>query len=150
MKIGLNEIFLSLMVVALLSHAYFAYTMISQNKVPSDLPWVPIQVGKTKVYTNQTQDAGMYIERQRRTAIIQNPTGKTSYKGSTNGSLEWNFLTSICVCPPRGPVCPPAPNVVWSDGDANDEICDIVDAGGAFGGYDVVDFGGADVNDCAI
>jgi len=147
---GINEILLSLLAIALLTHTYFAYTMVSQNKIPSELPWVPIQVGKTKVYTNQTRDAGMYIERQRRTAIIQNASGKVGYKGSTNGSLEWNFLTGICVCPPRGPVCPPAPNVIWSDGDADDEICDIVDAGGAFGGYDVIDFGGADTNDCAI
>ena len=147
---GINQILLIAMAVALLSHVAYAYTFFSQQSIPTELPWVPIQVGKTKVYTNQTRDAGMYIERQRRIAIIQNQSGNVGYKGSTNGSLEWNFLTGICVCPPRGPVCPPAPNVIWSDGDANDEICDIVDAGGAFGGYDVVDFGGADANVCDI
>lgn len=145
---GINQIILLIMAVALVAHATHAY--LNKEVVPTELPWVPIQVGKTKTYTSQTRDAGMYIERQRRTAIIQNPTGKTSYKDSTNGSLEWNFLTSICVCPPRGPVCPPAPNVIWSDGDADDEICDIVDAGGAFGGYEVIDFGGADANVCDV
>lgn len=148
---GINQILLAVMIVALLSHVAYAYTFFSQESIPTELPWVPIQVGKTKVYTNQTRDAGMYIEQQRRTAIIKNPSGKVGYKDSTNGSLEWNFLTAICVCPPRGgPICPPAPDVIWSDGDADDEICDIVDAGGAFGTYDTVDFGGADVNDCAI
>ena len=118
---------------------------------PSALPWVPIDVRKTKVYVSQTRDAGMYIERQRRTAIIGNPTLTPGYKGSMNGSLEWNFLTGICVCPPRGaPICgPPAP-VIWSNGDADDTICDNVDAGGAFGGYEVVDFGGADANVCDV
>ena len=116
---------------------------------PSALPWVPIQVGKQRSFVNQTRDAGLYIERVRRTAIIGNPSGKVGYKGSDNGSLEWNFLTSICVCPPKA-VCPPAPNVIWSDGVADQEICDGVDAGGAFGMYDVVDFGGAAGNECDI
>lgn len=115
---------------------------------PSQLPWVPIDANKPRSFVNKTSDAGLHIERVRRTAIIGNPSGNVSYKGSTNGSLEWNFLTSICVCPPKQ-VCPPEPTpVVWSNGDANDEICDIVDAGGAFGGYDVVDGGGAFGNVC--
>jgi hypothetical protein len=94
----------------------------------------------------------MYIEAVRRKAIISNPDAVYGYKGSTNGSLEWNFLTGVCVCPPRGKaVCPPAPDVIWSNGDADDDICDNVDAGGAFGGYDTVDFGGAaDGNVCDV
>jgi len=60
-------------------------------------------------------------------------------------------LTSVCVCPPRKGVCPAEPSpVVWSNGDADDEICDNVDAGGAFGGYDAIDFGGAVGNDCDV
>lgn len=119
---------------------------------PSQLPWVPLDVNKPRSFVNKTSDAGLHIERVRRTAIIGNPSGSVSYKGSTNGSLEWNFLTSICVCPPRkGDICPPEPTpVIWSDGDADDEICDNVDAGGAFGGYDVIDFGGAVGNDCDV
>lgn len=118
---------------------------------PSQLPWVPIDVNKPRSFVNKTNDAGLHIERVRRIAIIGNPSRSVSYKGSTNGSLECNFLTSICVCPAqKGEVCPPAPNVVWSDGDADDEICDNVDAGGAFGMYDVIDFGGAGGNDCDV
>lgn len=117
---------------------------------PSQLPWVPIDANKPRSFVNKTSDAGLHIERVRRTAIIGNPSGSVSYKGSTNGSLEWNFLTSVCVCPPRKPICPPAAPVVWSNGDADDEICDNVDAGGAFGGYDVIDFGGAVGNDCDV
>jgi hypothetical protein len=90
----------------------------------------------------------MFIERTRRAAILSNPSTFFSYKASTNGYLE-HGLTGILVGLPK-PVCPVAPNVVWSDGDADDNICDNVDAGGAFGGYDVIDFGGAAGNDCDV
>ena len=121
------------------------------DDIPSQLPWVPIDVNKPRSFVSTTRDAGMYTERARRVAIIGNPTPVYSYKGSTNGSLEWNFLTSVCVCPDRKEVCPPDPEgVIWSNGDADDEICDNVDAGGAFGGYEAVDFGGATGNDCDI
>lgn len=127
-------------------YSWKAYT--TPESTPNFLPWVPIQVGKQRSFVNQTRDAGMFIERTRRTAIISNQSFIPSYKGSTNGYLEYG-LSGICVCPPK-PVCPVAPNVVWSDGDADDEICDNIDAGGAFGGYDVVDFGGAAGNDCDV
>ncbi len=127
-------------------YSWKAYT--TPESTPNFLPWVPVQVGKQRSFVNQTRDAGMFIERTRRTAIISNQSFIPSYKGSTNGYLEYG-LSGICVCPPK-PVCPVAPNVVWSDGDADDEICDNIDAGGAFGGYDVVDFGGAAGNDCDV
>lgn len=117
------------------------------DPAPSELPWVPIDANKPRSFVNRTRDAGMYIERQRRSAIISGPS-LFSYKGSTNGSLEY-YLTGILEGIPK-PVCPVAPNVVWSDGGAGDEICDIVDAGGAFGMYETVDFGGAGGNDCAV
>jgi hypothetical protein len=141
---GINQIVLGLLAVVVLLHVAHAYsTNVIAN--PSNLPWVPIQVGKTRSFHSQTRDAGMYIEAVRRKAIIGNPTLTPSYRGSTNGSLEWNFLTGICVCPPRGgPICPPAPDVIWNAENADDEICDVVDAGGAFGGYEVIDFGGAE------
>lgn len=145
---------INVLVVALLTTIIGLYSwraFLHQNEPPpSQLPWVPIDANKPRSFVNKTNDAGLYIERVRRTAIIGNPSGAVSYKGSTNGSLEWNFLTSVCVCPTRkGEVCPPEPTpVIWSNGDANDEICDIVDAGGAFGGYDVVDGGGAFGNVC--
>jgi hypothetical protein len=118
-----------------------------EDPPPSSLPWVPIDVRKTKVYVSQTKDAGMFVERQRRLAILQNKPLVPSFQGSTNGYLEYG-LTGICVCPPKD-VCPPDPEpVIWSNGDADDDICDNVDAGGAFGLYEGIDFGGAAGNVC--
>lgn len=148
---------INVLVIALLTTVIGLYSwraFLHQNEPPpSQLPWVPIDANKHRSFVNKTSDAGLYIERVRRSAIIGNPSGKVGYKDSTNGSLEWNFLTSVCVCPARQPItveiCPPElSSVVWSNGDANDEICDVVDAGGAFGGYDVVDAGGAFGNVC--
>lgn len=127
-------------------YSWKAYT--TPESIPNFLPWVPIQVGKQRSFVNQTRDAGMFIERTRRTAIISNQSFVPSYKGSTNGYLE-HSLTGILVGLPK-PVCPVAPNVIFSSGDADDEICDNIDAGGAFGGYDAVDFGGAAGNDCDV
>jgi hypothetical protein len=145
---SLNLIALGLMVVFVGYHAVQAYLSPKDPDKPI-LPWVPIDVRRTKHYVSQTRDAGMYIERQRRVAIIGNKPLYPSYKGSTNGSLEY-YLTGICVCPIAPvPVCPPDPEkVIWSDGDADDAICDSVDAGGAFGMYDAIDFGGAAGNVC--
>ncbi len=146
---GINEAVLSMLGVMILWMSVRAFLRVEEGKEPDMLPWVPIDVRKSKVYVSKTKDAGMYIERQRRTAIISNPDLKPSYKASTNGSLEY-FLTSICVCPPKQ-VCPPNPDpVIWSNGDADDEICDTIDAGGAFGGYEVVDFGGAGATICDV
>ena len=143
---NINLLVLGVMFTILGLYSWKAYT--TPESTPNFLPWVPIQVGKQRSFVNQTRDAGMFIERTRRTAIISNQSFIPSYKGSTNGYLEYG-LSGICVCPPK-PVCPVAPNVVWSDGDADDEICDNIDAGGAFGGYDAVDFGGAAGNDCDV
>lgn len=144
---NINVIVLGLLFTVIGLYSWRAY-LHQDDAPPSFLPWVPIQVGKERSFVNQTRDAGMFIERTRRTAIISNQSFVPSYKGSTNGYLEYG-LSGICVCPPK-PICPVAPNVVWSDGDADDEICDIVDAGGAFGMYDAVDFGGAAGNDCDV
>jgi hypothetical protein len=142
----INLLVIGLMVLVIGYQAYNAYLSMDEPPKPN-LPWVPIDVRKTKHYVSQTRDAGMYIERQRRVAIIGNRPLFPSYKGSTNGSLEY-YLTGVCVCPPKD-VCPPDPApVVWSAGDADDQICDNVDAGGAFGMYDIVDFGGAAGNVC--
>ena len=147
---NINVLALGLLALVLGSYAWKAAAAWSAGPdmpEPNFLPFVPIDVRKTKVYVSQTRDAGMYIERQRRTAIIGNPSRLVSYLGSDNGSLEFG-LTGICVCPPKQ-VCPPDPEpVIWSNGDADDTICDNVDAGGAFGGYDTIDFGGAAGNVC--
>ena len=142
---NINAAVLWVMVAIVGLYSWRAY-LHQDEPPPSLLPWVPIDVRKTKVYVSQTKDAGMYTEFQRRTAIIGNPSRGVSYKDSTNGSLEFG-LTGICVCPPRQ-VCGPPEPVIWSNGDADDTICDGVDAGGAFGGYDTIDFGGAAGNVC--
>ena len=145
---NINIIVLGLLFTVLGFYSWRAY--LHQNDAPpSFLPWVPIRVGKERSFVNQTKDAGMFIERTRRTAIISNPSSFFSYKASTNGYLE-HGLSGICVCPQPKPICPVEPNVIWSDGDADDEICDIIDSGGAFGMYDAVDFGGAAGNDCDV
>lgn len=106
---------------------------------------VPIETGKTKKYVSMTRDAGMYTERARRTAIISNPSSIFGYKDSTNGSLEWNFLTSICVCPPRKVPCP-APEYIADGGNATSDVCDIIDGSGT----DVLDFGDSTTNVCNV
>lgn len=146
---NINIVFGGLLVVALgmlITNAFFNM----DKPPPSELPWVPIDVRKSRSFHSQTRDAGLYIEAQRRRAIISNPDLKVGYKGSTNGSLEWNFLTGICVCPPRI-VCPADNPAIWDANGATDgDICDILDAGGADGAYDVIDLGGADANVCDV
>jgi hypothetical protein len=112
---------------------------VKADPIPSELPWVPIQVGKARSFVNQVRDAGMFTEMTRRQAVIGNPDGRY-------GSLDF-LLTGICVCPPKD-VCPPAPDVVWYGENADDDVCDIVDAGGAAGMYDIVNFGTAEPNAC--
>lgn len=128
---------------------YVVWRAVSTPKdapAPNFLPFVPIDVRKTKVYVSKTKDAGMFVERQRRLAILTNSPFVPSFKGFTNGVVE-RSLTGIGFNP--RPVCPPEPSpVVWSNGDADDEICDNVDAGGAFGLYETIDFGGAAGNVC--
>lgn len=115
---------------------------------PSQLPWVPIDVRRNKVYVSKTRDAGMFIERTRRTAVIGNRNGIFGYKGSDNGYLD-AFLTAICICP-GGPICPPPPDVIWDGGNASSDICDIIDGGNAESEYDIVDFGNAGTNVCDV
>ena len=149
---NINLTALLVLVAALLTHSAYAYFSLQVTPNPTDLPWVPIDVSKSRSFVNQTKDAGMFTERSRRVAIIGSvqcsPSRSFWQKGFTNGVVE-SSLTGICFVQ-KGDVCPPAPNVIWSDGDADDEICDGVDAGGAFGGYEAVDFGGAGRNDCDV
>lgn len=145
---GINLAVLSMLGAVILWYTVRAFLRLEEGKTAPELPWVPIDVRKSKVYVSKTRDAGMFIERQRRLAILTNSPFKPSYKGFTNGVME-RALTGIGFNPFPAVVCPPDPEpVIWSNGDADDEICDNVDAGGAFGGYDVVDFGGAGANVC--
>jgi hypothetical protein len=140
---GINAIVLGLMAIAILLYSIQSYQ--TAEKVPTDLPWVPIQAGKTRSFHSQTRDASMYTERMRRTAIISNPDLIVGNKSSTNGSLEWNFLTGICVCPPRGkkPICPTIYESV--DGQYVDaDSCNVLDGMGT----EIADFGDAFTDTC--
>lgn len=141
----INILVLGLMALLLGSYAWKAWTTPKDAPPPNLLPFVPIDVRKTKVYVSPSKDASMYTERARRTAIIRNPTGVYSYKGSTNGSLEWNFLTSVCVCPDRKSqdICP-APEFVADGGNATSDVCDVIDGSGT----EVLDFGDSAANVC--
>lgn len=144
---NINVLALGLLALVLGSYAWKAWSAGPDTPLPTFLPFVPIDVRKTKIYVSKTKDAGMHVEYQRRIAILQNKPLVPSFKGSTNGYLEYS-LTAIGFRPPEA-VCPPDPEpVIWSNGDADDAICDNVDAGGAFGGYDTIDFGGAAGNVC--
>ena len=139
---NINVLVLGLLALLLGSYAWKAYSVPPDAPTPNFLPFLPIDDRKTKVYVSPTKDASMYTERARRTAIISNPRGVYSYKDSTNGSLEWNFLTSVCVCPSRI-VCPP-PEFIADAGNATSEVCDIIDGSGT----DVLDFGDSGANVC--
>ena len=143
----INVFAIMLMTTILGLYSWRAYLHQNDYISPINLPWVPINVNKSRSFVNQTRDAGMYVERQRRSAVISGPS-LFSYKDSTNGSLDY-YLTGILIGDPK-PICPVAPNVIWSVGGAADDVCDNVDAGGAFGMYDVIDFGGAVGNDCDV
>ncbi len=141
---NINVLVMGILALILSGYAWKAYTTPVDAPAPNFLPFVPIDVRKTKIYVSPTKDASMYTERARRTAIISNPQGVYSYKGSTNGSLEWNFLTSVCVCPPRNPqVCPP-PEYIADAGNATSDVCDILDGSGT----EVLDFGDSGANVC--
>jgi len=143
---NINYIVLGLMALLAGSFVWSSYQM---TEAPEHfLPWVPIDVRKTKVYVSQTRDASMATERYRRIAIQGNRSGGVSYKGSTNGYLEY-ALTALCICPPKD-VCPPAPNVIWDGGNATSEVCDIVNGGDATTEAEVVDFGNAFANVCDV
>ena len=140
---GLNAIALGILALVILYHAYTVF-LNREAPPPSPLP-VPVQTHKSRSFHSQTRDAGLFTEGVRRRAIIGNPDLRVGYKGSTNGSLEWNFITGLCSGCIRGaPKCP----VVFdtTDGgyyDANS--CDVLDGMG----QDTLDLGGAWEEGCA-
>lgn len=140
MKFNINVLVMMLLSAIIGLYTWKAY-LHKDGEAPSQLPWVPIDANKHRSFVSQTRDAGMYTERTRRVAIISNPRGVYSYKGSTNGSLEWNFLTSVCVCP-LDRICPYDPEID-DGGNATSEICDYIDGNG----NDLFDSGGA-TNKC--
>ena len=145
---NINVILMGLMSLMMSYAAWTVWTAPSGDHMHNFLPFVPIDVRKTKVYVSQTRDASMFIERQRRVAIIGNRPGVFSSKDTSNGYMEY-FLSAICVCPPKE-VCPPAPNVIFDGGNANSEVCDIVDGGNAMTEAEAIDFGIAQANVCDV
>jgi hypothetical protein len=140
---GLNAIALGLLALLVLYHSYTLF-LNRDAPPPSPLP-VPVQTHKSRSFHSQTRDAGLFTETVRRKAIIGNPTLTVGHKGSTNGSLEWNFLTGICTGCVRGKpdVCPP-PEFIADAGNSGSNVCDIIDGSGV----EILDFGDSGVNIC--
>jgi hypothetical protein len=144
---NINYVLISVMVIAVgihLTHAYFSL----DKPPPSQLPWVPISVGKQRSFHSQTRDAGLYTQTARRLAVINGSCGRSGGmkdKSSTNGSLEYYFLSALCPARPNV-VCPPYIPEVEDGGNANTESCVVFDENSG----DLVDFGNADTNICPV
>lgn len=146
---NINVIFITLL-VSILGYGITSYYL--QKRDPYEIPTgalpVPIQVGKNKIIVSKTGDASMSTEYRRRRAVIGSNscgvTPKFSHSGSTNGSLETYFLSSLC--PTFIKDIAKACTSVFDGGNVESEFCDILDGNG---GDTVVDGGGADTNVCA-
>ena len=114
---NINVGVLGLLALALGAHVLYAWWVRPLESNPHQLPWVPIDVRKTKVYVSQTRDAGMFVERQRRQAVLRNRPFRPSSKGFTNGVMDVR-LTGIVFDPYA--ICGPPKPVVWDAGDADD------------------------------
>ena len=99
--LNINVIFITLL-ISILGYGITSYYL--QKPDPYEIPTgalpVPIQVGKNKIIVSKTGDASMRTEYKRRRAIIGSSscgiTPKFSHSGSTNGSMETYFLSSMC------------------------------------------------------
>jgi len=147
---NINYVLMSLMVIAVgihITHAYFSL----DKPPPSKLPWVPISVGKQRSFHSQTRDAGLYTQTTRRLAVINGSCGGSGGmkdKSSTNGSLEYYFLSALCPVVQQNvqPICPPYIPEVEDGGNANTESCVVFDENSG----DLIDFGNADTNICPV
>lgn len=123
-------------------------TKTDQYEAPTGVLPVPIQVGKNRIIVSKTGDASMQTEYRRRRAIIgSNSCGtspKFSHSGSTNGSLETFFLSSMCPTFIKEAVG--ACTSIFDGGNANSEFCSVLDGNG---GSIIVDGGYADTNVCS-
>jgi hypothetical protein len=145
---NINIIFMSLLGL------FLGYNILNYYLTPKDpyeiptgaLP-VPIQEGKSKVYVSKNGDASMRTEYNRRRAIIGSNSGpikKFGFSGSTNGSLETFFLSSIW---PTLPSAIPLCTSVFEGGNAESDYCYVLDGNGD---YVLVDGGYADTTVCDI
>jgi hypothetical protein len=139
---NINVVIGCLLATAIGLHIAYSF-FVRGGAPPSELPWVPIQVGKQRSFVNQTSDAGMFIEATRRKAIIGNVTNRWQTKDVSNGSMEYYFLTGICTCIPRA--CPLG-NVIADGGSAATDTCEVLDGNG----QDILDFGNANTDLCKV
>jgi hypothetical protein len=129
--LNINTILLTLL-ISILGYGITSYYL--QKPDPYEIPTgalpVPIQVGKNKIIVSKTGDASMRTEYKRRRAIIGSNscgiTPKFSHSGSTNGSLETYFLSSMCPTFIKD-VLPTFIVNVLDGGNADSEFPDILD-----------------------
>jgi hypothetical protein len=129
--LNINVIFITLL-VSILGYGITSYYL--QKPDPYEIPTgalpVPIQVGRNKIIVSKTGDASMSTEYRRRRAIIGSNscgiTPKFSHSGSTNGSLETYFLSSMCPTFVKD-VLPAFIVNAFDGGNADSEFRDILD-----------------------
>ncbi len=148
MVFSINTLFLSLLGL-FIGYNVLNYYLTPTNvyEIPIGALPVPIEVGKSKVYVSKDRDASMRTEYYRRRAIIGSNSGpikKFSYSGSTNGTLETFFLSSIW--PTGVPYVPQVCTSIFDGGNADSEFCYVLDGNG---GDIIVDGGYADTNVCS-
>lgn len=95
----------------------------------------PISVGKQRSFSSGNSDASMFIQQQRRRAIVNAHYGSPHYvlregthtSGFTNGVLELS-LTAVCekICAAAAAVCEP----ILDGGNATTEYCEVLDGNG--------------------
>ena len=112
---------------------------------------VPLQVGKTHHIQSMTKDASMFTEMNRRRAIQssgrfqKNKLKETrTSTGSTSGSIETFFLTSIC---PKLSCC--SFDILFDGGNESANYCPILDDTG-IGGEIVYDAGNENTTVCGV
>ncbi len=98
-EITINTLFIGLLFLIIGSGVTsYWLTKVDPYEPPIGSLPVPVQVGKNKIIVSKNGDASMRIEYNRRRAIIGSNSSvnkKFGYSGSTNGSLETFFLTSV-------------------------------------------------------
>ena len=148
---NLNVICIGLMSLIL---AYAFYSIPAAPVKPS-LPFMlaPQQVGRTKHIQSKSGDASMFTEKSRRRAIIHAMAGKRNTiketrvsTGSTNGSLETFFLTSI-VNNPISDVVEKICYSIFDAGGVESEYCYVVDGEN---GEEEYDAGNANTLVCGV
>lgn len=99
----INTLFIGILIL-IIGSGVTSYWLTTTNtyEPPIGVLPAPVQIGKNKIIVSKTGDASMRTEFNRRKAIIQTNVCRVKdpkfgfwQKGSTNGTLESYFLTSI-------------------------------------------------------